>query len=155
MEALRDAARAPKRCVNVAKVVQRVADWEEAVRLYTKEYPSESISKYEQAKILKEMLPADLQSDVVKLEKRTYEEIHHYATTQAPIRKEEDMKRKGQTMPINGVNEKDDMMAFDNAIQMLQKEMGIEGTSEEIMSILRAKGAGKGDRGGGIFNGDC
>ena len=153
MEALRDAARDPKQCTHVSEVVQRVADWEEAVRLYVKEYPSEVISAYERAKILKEMLPTELQNDIVRLEKRTYDEIHHYATTQAPIRKDEDMKRKGQSMPINGVSEKDEE-AVNKAIKLLQSEVGIEGSSEEIMSLLRKKGAG-GGKGAGTFDGDC
>ena len=43
-DALRDAARAPKRCQNVTDVSTKIADLETAQRLYLKEYPEEKIS---------------------------------------------------------------------------------------------------------------
>ena len=92
MDALRDAARAPQRCANNAEILTRIADLDTAQCLYLKEHPGEVISQYERAKIPKEMRPEEMQQDLVRLDKRTYDEIYHYVASQAPLRREEEMK---------------------------------------------------------------
>ena len=96
MDTLREAARHPTACANFSEALARIADWDSAVRTYAKEFPAEKISEYEKGNILKDMLPVDLVADVVKLEKRGYDQIYEYATTQIPLRMEEEMRRKGK-----------------------------------------------------------
>ena len=145
MEALRDAARKPTPCTNYAEVTKKIADWEAAVRQYAKEYPAETLSAYEKAKTLKELLPGDLQGDIVRLEKRGYDNIREYAMAQAPLRKEAEMRRKGQTMQINGLQDgAQESPKIDDVLKALQQTEGLDMTGEEILSLLRAKGRGKG-----------
>ena len=54
--------------------------------------------------MLKKMLPEELRVDLVRLEKRTYEDIHNYVTSQIPQRKEEEMRKRGKTMPLNALD---------------------------------------------------
>ena len=126
MESLRDAARKPAQCISHAEVLQKNSDWESAVTLYVTEYPQESISEYEKTKILKEMMTPELQHDIMRLEKRTYESVYLYVTTQAPLRSEEEMRRKGQTMPLHNVADKSadeaSAAAIDDAIKVLRDQ---------------------------------
>lgn len=162
MEALRDAARKPNQCTNYSEVTKKIADWEAAVRQYAKEYPAETLSAYEKAKTLKELLPDDLQSNIVRLEKRGYDNIREYAMAQAPLRKEAEMRRKGQTMQINGLQEgAQEPPKIDDVLKALQLTEGLDMTGEEMLSLLRTKGRGKGKGApggtakGGAFVGDC
>ena len=77
-----------------------------------------------------------MQRDFVRLEKRGYENIYNYVTSQAPLRKEEEMRRTGKMMPINSVaNRQEPTDALERAIQVLQ-DQGQEGC-DELMSMLR------------------
>ena len=166
-EALRDAARSPKQCADCSEVLSRISDWESAMRLYLKEYPEESVSDYERTKIVRSMMPTDLQSDMIRLEKKKYDDVYGYAVSQAPIRRDEEMRKRGQRMPISALDKKSgdqvDSEALERAIQVLRGQ-GVEGSSEEILSMLRRPGAGRGGatapaRGGAAtgkaFDGEC
>ena len=46
-------------------------------------------------------MPDDMQKNLVRLEKRTHEEIYTYANNQTILRREGGMRRKGQSMPVH------------------------------------------------------
>ena len=94
LDTLRDAAWKPKQCTSYAEVLSRVADWEQATREFAMEYPEEGrITDYEKGRILKDMVPDALREDIVRLEKRGYENIHNYITSQIPIRTDEEARK--------------------------------------------------------------
>ena len=45
------------------------------------------------------MEPEDLRNDLIKMEKRGFQTIYDYVTTQVPLRREEDMRKRGKTYP--------------------------------------------------------
>ena len=98
------------------------------MRLYAKEYPEERISDYERAKILKEMMTHEMQRDLVRLEKKGYDNIFQYVTSQAPLRRDEEMRRKGHAMPVHAVADKEiePVDTLERAIEVLN-EQGFEG----------------------------
>ena len=75
--------------------------------MYEKEFPDEKISDYEKGNTLKDMVPEEIRVDLVRMEKRGYENIHEYVTTQIPLRREEAMRKKGQKYMLNAVREEE------------------------------------------------
>ena len=99
--------KADKACASIkgetTPVFLDLADWESVVRLYTKEYPDEVISEYEKAKTLKNMMTPEMQRDLVRLEKRGYQNIRlrHDAGTPPP-RGRDAAQRPSDALPHGG-----------------------------------------------------
>ena len=89
-----------------------------------------------------------MRDDLVRMEKRGFDDIYAYVMTQIPLRREEAMRKKGQGFPLNAVNEQEPI---------------VPPTAGELDSLIRTGGSWKrpapdAPRTGGLagaFSGDC
>ena len=144
----------PARISSYDDALSRIRDWEAATRLYLKEFPEERVSDSEKGNILKDMVPEDLRNDLIKMEKRGFQSIYDYVTTQVPLRREEDMRKRGKKYPLNSVTD-------DQAAQAPTQPTPSQG-SDELNSLIRNGGRVGGGQAQkpslgltGAFSGDC
>ena len=91
------------------------------------------------------MVPEELRADLVRMEKRGYDDIHEYVTSQITLPREEAMRKRGLKYPLNAVREEEVPVPDSDELDSLIRQGG---------RFQRPGGGGKGPM-TGAFTGDC